>query len=192
MVGAIIRTVKRQWAVHQDGYTAIGEQQMDMEPYNSHTARYASILAMYYEAGAGPAFREEAYSSFAYSTYSVADDGFADTYFNRDIAWSTDSFGDWMLHFMDGLGAIPEWAPENSSHLLQTTSVISNIEYRQGAIVYTVYGNSGREKFKLDFTPAQVLVNNTPHAAWQWDSAAKVLIINRTHSNKVEILAADR
>ncbi len=188
MVGSIVRLVKREWAVHQGSFTAIGEQQMDMEPYNSHTARYASILAMYYEAGANLHLKEEAYSSFAYSTYSVDEDGFADTYFNQNIAWTTDSFGDWMLHFMDGLAAVPEWVSGNSSHMLRSTSVITDIVYNKNSITYSVFGNSGQEKLKLNFKPTEVQVNGTPDSAWEWDSTSQVLTINRSHGNSIAIL----
>ena len=60
--GSLIDLVKLRWVVHSGDYTAIGEQQTDMTPYNSHTARYASILAKYYESGGPTAYKDEAYS----------------------------------------------------------------------------------------------------------------------------------
>src|SRR5439155_23706632 len=123
-----------------------------MTPYNSHTARYASILAKYYEAGGPATYKDEAYSSFAYSTYSVDSDGFADTYFNGGIAWSTDSFGDWMQHFMDGLGAVPDWAPANGSHVLRTTSIVQSATYGSNSVSYQTFDAAGTEKLKLSFT----------------------------------------
>src|SRR6266550_6230133 len=139
MAGSLIDLVKRRWVVFSGQYTAIGEQQTDLTAYNSHTARYASILAKYVEAGGPAAYKDEAYSSFAFSTYSVDFDGFADTYFGEEIAWSTDSFGDWMQHFMDGLGAVPEWAPGNSDHLLRSSSVVRTITYRSNGISYATF-----------------------------------------------------
>src|SRR5439155_5346454 len=121
-----------------------------------HTARYASILAKYYEAGGPASYKDEAYSSFAYSTYSVDFDGFADTYFNGGIAWSSDSFGDWMQNFMDGLGAVAEWAPANSDHLLRSSSVVQSVTYRSNAVSYTTFDSTGQEKLKLTFTPTEV------------------------------------
>jgi hypothetical protein len=187
MAGSLINLVKRRWVVHSGDYTAIGEQQSDLTPYNSHTARYASILAMYFEAGGPSAYREEAFSSFAYSTYSVDVDGFADTYFNEGIAWSTDSFGDWMMHFADGLGAIPEWAPWNSDHLLKSSSVVRTIVYRASAISYLTFDASGRETLKVKFRPTSVLVDGSAISSWNWDSLTHVLVVDRANGTAVEI-----
>jgi chitodextrinase len=188
MVTSIIDLVKQRWVVHSGDYTAIGEQQQDLSPYNSHTARYASILAMFSEAGGPAADKDEAYSSFAYSTYSVDDGGFADTYFDRGIAWSTDSFGDWMNHFMDGLGAVPEWAPGNSSHILRSSSMIQSVSYVDRLVQYVAFDPTGSEKLKLDFTPALVRVDGSPTSSWSWDTAKQVLAITRTNGSVVEIV----
>ena len=187
MAGSLINLVKTRWVVHSGDYTAIGEQQRDMTPYNSHTARYASILAKYYEAGGPAAYKDEAYSSFAYSTYSVDVNGFADTSFNSGIAWSTDSFGDWLQHFMDGLGAIPDWAPANSDHLLRSSSVVQTITYGSSSVSYTTFDAAGQEKLKLTFTPTSVLVAGVPITSWSWDSVNHVLAIDRTTGTAVEI-----
>lgn len=191
MVMKIISTVKNNWVVHSGSYTAIGEQMKDMTPYNSHTARYASILAMFHEAGGPVAFKDEAYSSFAYSTYSVDSDGFADTYFENDIAWTTDSYGDWMQHFMDGLAAEPDWAPVNSSRLLRSSSVIRWVAYDAGCVRYAVFSNSGTEKLKLAFEPATVRLNGKSVSSWTWDSVSKVCMVNRTEGDSVEIVAVN-
>ena len=53
--GIIIKQVQRRWAFTKldiDGYVCIAEQENDKSRYNSHTARYGFILAMYYESGA--------------------------------------------------------------------------------------------------------------------------------------------
>ena len=158
MAGSLIALVKNRWVVHTGDYTAIGEQQNDLTPYNSHTARYASILAKYYEVGGPLPYKDEAYSSFAYSTYSVGSTGFADTYFDHGIAWCTDSFGDWMQHFMDGIAAVPDWAPGNSDHLLRSSSIVQNITYGSNSISYVTFDSAGEEKLKLSFTPTGVQV----------------------------------
>jgi chitodextrinase len=188
MVSSIIDVVKRRWVVHSGDYTAIGEQEQDLTPYNSHTARYASILAMFAEAGGPAIYRDEAYSAFAYATYSVDVDGFADTYFNQGIAWSTDSFGDWMNHFMDGLGAVPEWAPGNASHLLRSTSVIQSITYADRSVRYVAFDPAGSERLKLNFTPVTVEVAGAPSSSWSWDSARQLLDIGRANGNVVQII----
>jgi hypothetical protein len=147
--------------VHSGDYTAIAEQQWDQTPYNSHTARYASILSKYYEAGGPAGYKDEAFSSFAYSTYSVNFSGFPDTAFNASIAWSTDSFGDWMQHFMDGIAAIPQWVPADTSHLLRSSSIVKSVTYASSVVSYTTFDSIGSDKLKLRFTPGAVTVDGS-------------------------------
>ncbi len=190
MAGSLIDLVKNRWIVHSGDYTAIAEQEQDPYPYNSHTARYASILSKYYEAGGPPDYKDEAYSSFAYSTYSVDFDGFPDTYFNGGIAWSSDSLGDWMLHFMDGIAAVPEWAPGNANHLLRSTSIVKSVAYDVDSVSYTTFDPSGREKLKLRFTPVLVRVDGSAISTWTWDATSQVLIIDRTGGTTVDVLSS--
>ena len=190
MAGSLISLVRQRWTVHSGDYTSIAEQDYDTSPYNSHTARYASILAKYAEAGGPPEYKTEAYSSLAYSTYSVDVDGFTDTYFNRSLAWTSDSFGDWMQHFMDALGAAPEWAPSNTSHLLRSSSVVTTVTYGPSRVWYATFDASGRETLKLGFTPTSVRVDGTPVTSWTWDGLKQVLVITRSAGSTVEISGA--
>lgn len=151
----LIAWVRDGWIVHSGSFTSIAEQEVDRSPYNCHTARYASILAMFHEAGGPASDKAEAYSSFAYATYSVDHDGFADTNFRSGIAWSTASFGDWMRHYLDGIGAIPEWAPPRQDHLLRSTSVVQAIDYRSGAVAYATF-EGATDVLRLSFFPQRV------------------------------------
>lgn len=190
MVGSIISTVKRLWVVHSGDYTSIGEQKFDMTPYNSHTARYGSILAMYSEAGGPAEYKDEAYGSLAYSTYSVDSDGFADTYYDRNIAWTSDSFGDWMNHFVEGLGAVPEWAPDNANHLLRSTSVVQAVSYGPTRVAYRTFDSSATDKLKLDFRPNVVTVDGHAITTYTWNDSSKVLVVNRSTGRQVEVTEA--
>ena len=38
--------------------------------------------------------------------------------------WFTDGYGDYIRHFMTGMGAVPEWSPANQTHLLRSSSVM--------------------------------------------------------------------
>jgi len=106
---AIEETVRRRWVVERDGCFVVGEQQQDMTPYNSHTARYGSLLAMLHAATGEERFRDEAFSCLCYAAYSVDNDGFTDTSYGKGTAWTTDSFGDWLRSFIDALAAVPRW-----------------------------------------------------------------------------------
>ena len=189
LAASIVNTVKANWVVYTGDYTAIAEQNNDMSAYNSHSARYASILALLYAAGGPAEYKDEAYGSLAYSAYSVDTYGFADTDYAQDNAWTTDSFGDWMKHFVTALGAVPEWAPDNASHLLSSTSVVQNVAYSDGTVHYTVFDPLGEEKLKLNFIPRQVQVEGVPVNTWTWDSAAQVIVIDHTTGGSVTVLA---
>jgi hypothetical protein len=191
----IINQVTRRWSVsslEKDGYVSIGEQDVDMSPYNSHTARYGSILAMYYEAGANIAFRDTAYHSLCYGLYSVENDGFTNTYF-RDggYAWTTDSFGDFLFHYMEAIAAIPEWAGSRN-HVLKSTSTITKVSYIDTAqVVYSAFDASGSDKLKLTKEPVSVKVNGSNIKSYTWDNTSKVLIINRLSGKNVEVNLTD-
>jgi uncharacterized protein YjdB len=198
-----INTVQTHWEYNTlavNGFTSISEQATDTNPYNSHTARYASVLAMYYEAcnatgittgttgGTTAADKDDAYHSLCYSAYSVANDGFANTYYNsREIAWTTDSFGDLIGHYMDAFGAVPEWAGKTSNHLLRSTDSIKNISYNTGDVTYSTYSNSGIDELKLLYAPSSVKVNGKEISTFSWDSDEKVLQINRSTGSNVVI-----
>ena len=126
----IINQVSRRWAVsnlENDGYVSIVEQDSDQWTYNSHTARYGSILAMFFEAGANISYKDIAFHSICFSLYSVENDGYTNTYFmDGGYAWTTDSFGDFLFHYMEAIGAIPEWAGDRNCLLKSgTTSTFS-------------------------------------------------------------------
>lgn len=190
MAGSLIELVRRRWIVHSGNFTAIGEQQEHMEPYASHTARYASLLSKYHEAGGPSSYKDEAYHSFAYATYCVDIDGFANTGFRSRVAWTTDSFGDWMLHFMDGLAAVPEWAPGNADHLLRSSSVVQKVSYGVNEVSYVAFDPTGDEKLKLTFTPSKVEVDGSPISSWTWDGVRRVLTVHRSHGKSVTISPA--
>ncbi len=187
----IINQVTRRWAVTSmanDGYVSIAEQESDHTPFNSHAARYGSILAMFSEAGAGTAYADTAYHSLCYSAYSVEDDGFTSTFYNfNTMAWTTDSFGDFLYHFMEAMAAVPQWAG-SKNHLLKSSGTIRKVNYvSDKSINYTVYDESGTDKMKLVKVPVLVKVNDTPVKSWSWNDSSKVLIINRSTGKNITV-----
>ncbi len=191
LAGLCIQTTRDQWRVHllkEDGYTTIGEQEMDMSSYNSHTARYGSVLAMYYECGADSFYRKDAYHSLCYAAYSVEDDGYTNTYYKEGrFAWTTDSFGDFVQHFMDAFAAVPEWAGNVSAHLLRTSSEITRIDYQPGLIRYSTFDPTGTEKIKLPSPPLSVQMDNKPITGFSWDESTGTLIMERKAGKDVMV-----
>ncbi len=190
--GKIINQVTRRWKVtslEKDGYVSIGEQDMDMTPYNSHSARYGSILAMYCEAGANLAFKDTAYHSLCYGLYSVEDDGFTNTYYSDGgYAWTTDSFGDFLGHYLQAVAAIPEWAG-GGNYLLKSTSTVTKVSYdTAGYVIYSTFDNSGTDKLKLNQKPVLIKVDGTGIKSYVWDPADNVLVINRSTGKNIEIV----
>lgn len=189
--GKIIRQVLNRWSLSSEevqGFICIAEQDNDKSPYNSHTARLGSILAMYCEAGGDKRYKEMAYHSLCYGAYSVENDGFAATYYRKDRrAWTSDSFGDFISHYVYAFGAAPEWAGKGN-HLLKTTGTAIHVNY-EGAnhLSYSTFETSGVDKLKLTGKPVSVLVNGKAIPSYSWDDKFKVLVINRSSGSNVII-----
>ncbi|MEI9912875.1 MAG: hypothetical protein WDO71_26470 [Bacteroidota bacterium] len=73
--------------------------------------------------------------------------------------WFTDGYGDYVRHFMTGLGAVPEWSPSNQTHLVRSSSVVKNISYSTNTVNYTTYHANAVEVLHVNFLPATVTVN---------------------------------
>jgi hypothetical protein len=192
--GMIIQQVLRRWSLSsQDvqGFVCIAEQDQDQSPYNSHTSRLGSILAMYYEAVGDKSYKDMAYHSLCYGVYSVEDDGFASTYYKKETtAWTSDSFGDFIGHFVYAFGAVPEWAGEGN-HLLKSSSTVKRINYEgTRGLSYSTFETSGADKLKLTNKPSSVLVNGKIIISYTWDDKSSVLVINRTGGSNVIVKLA--
>lgn len=189
--GKIIQQVLKRWSLSlQDvqGYICIAEQDKDQSPYNSHTSRLGSIFAMYYEAGGDQSYKEIAYHSLCYGAYSVEDDGFASTYYKKErTAWTSDSFGDFISHFVYAFGAVPEWAGQGN-HLLKTSGTVKHINYEgTNNLSYSTFERSGIDKLKLINKPVSVLVDGRSISSYTWDNKSKVLVINRSAGSNVSL-----
>jgi hypothetical protein len=191
----IINQVTQRWSVtslESDGYISIAEQDVDFHPFNSHTARYGSILAMFAESGADIAYKDIAYHSLCYGLYSVENDGYTNTCFMEGgYAWTTDSFGDFLFHYMEAIGAVPEWAGSRN-HLLKSTSTIKKVDYSDSTrVVYSTFDASGTDKLKLTKEPVSIRVDGSNIRSYTWDNASRVLIINRSNGKNVEVYLDD-
>jgi hypothetical protein len=138
----------------------IHEQLFCFHVMGSHTARYASLCALYASCTGEVAFRERAIRAFNWSTYMADEQGSVRVgidepdYYNQ--CWFTDGYFDYVPHFLDGMALLPETAPHSQDHLLQSSSIIKGISYQPRRISYQTFDPSGEEFFRLTFQPTAV------------------------------------
>lgn len=141
----------------QWGAEVISEQQIDMHKMGSHTARFASILSALYEKTGVVALRERAFRSFNWATYMCSDQGVVRVGpAESEGLWFSDGYGDYIRHFLAGMGAVPAWAPPGENHLLRSSSVLRTIEYGDTAVSYSTFDDSGEEVLRLRLEPKSV------------------------------------
>ena len=139
----------------------ISEQINDMDKMTSHTARYASVLALYYEKTGDRNAKERAFRSFNWASYGCREDGLVKTSIDEGTGyWFSDGYGDYMRHFLRGMASVPDWAPANENHLLKSSSVICSIKYTEDKILYKTFDDQSLELFKLTDKPKTVLVGD--------------------------------
>ena len=142
----------------QWGARVLSEQVNDMDKMASHTARYASVCALYYEVTGDREYLERAFRSFNWATYASREDGLV-IGGGTDPAtscWFSDGYGDYLRHFERGIASVPEWAPAKESHLLGSTSVVRSIRYSSNRIEYLTFDDKSREVLKLSETPLAI------------------------------------
>lgn len=194
-VAALIQWVASVFAT--DGMDAIKEQTWCYEPMGSHTARYASLCALWYEQTGEPWYKDQAERFFNLATYMCQKDGYVSVGPNWPGAWWSDGYGDYIRHFMEGIAAVPEWAPQNENHLLKSTSVIQSISYQKSEIQYQTYDDLSDETFRLVKKPESIwvmdkLIQQQKHLdddSWTWDKLnyGGVLRIKHSSGNKIRI-----
>ena len=180
-----------------EGMEAIKEQTWCYEPMASHTARYASICALWYERTGDSSYKERAYRFFNFATYMTYENGVVAVGPSWPGSWFSDGYGDYIRHFMEGLGAVPEWAPAGENHLLRSTSVVQKISYQQDKIEYRTFDDSGAEVLRITARPKAVKVDGKPisqqrslaNDGWTWQPLDKggVLRIRRTGGSETVI-----
>jgi hypothetical protein len=142
----------RQW-----GAEVISEQVNDMDKMSSHTARYASVRALWHEMTGDPEAKSRAFRSFNWATYSARENGLVKTSLDEGTGyWFSDGYGDYMRHFQRGMASVPEWAPAQEDHLLGSSSVIRSIQYGEHEISYVTFDKRSREVLRLRRQPLAV------------------------------------
>jgi hypothetical protein len=142
----------QQW-----GAEVMSEQVNDMDKMSSHTARFASVLALWHEVSGDPAAKSRAFRSFNWATYSARDNGLVKTSIDEGTGyWFSDGYGDYMRHFQRGMASVPEWAPAREDHLLGSSSVVRSIRYGEHEISYVTFDKRSREVLRLRRQPQAV------------------------------------
>ena len=145
----------------QWGAEVISEQINDMDKMTSHTARYASVLALWYEKTGEESAKERAFRSFNWASYGCREDGLVKTSIDEGTGyWFSDGYGDYMRHFLRGMASVPQWAPPDENHLLKSSSIVRSIKYGTDKIVYKTFDAESRELFKLAHQPSEILVGD--------------------------------
>lgn len=141
----------------QWGAEVISEQINDMDKMSSHTARYASVRALWYELTGDTDSRERAFRSFNWSTYSSRTNGLVKTSIDEGTGyWFSDGYGDYMRHFQRGMASVPEWAPPRENHLLGSSSVVRSVQYADRSVAYTTFDRASNEVLRLRQEPTSV------------------------------------
>jgi hypothetical protein len=130
---------------------------------DSHSARLAAVEALYYAHTGDVEYKQAAYRTFNWVTYFQGLSKDAHAPFSNQW-WFTDEFADGPRRMMDAFWAVPEWAPEDESHLLGSSSVVTKIAYGAGSVTYSTFDATSTDVLRLDFVPNSILVGGHPIA----------------------------
>lgn len=158
-VPGLLDWVEKHFADVQHGALAISEQNGDRNKMGSHTSRYAAVAAEWFEASGDTTWKQKAFRSFNWASYMAHSDGIISVGIDgADGWWFSDGYGDYIRHFIAGMGAVPEWAPPGETHLLRSTSVVQTVSYASDSVRYRTFDREGTEVLRLAFAPGAVLV----------------------------------
>ena len=175
------------------GAVPIHEQAFCFHIMGSHTARFASIAARYALDSGDASFADIARRNFAWASYMTTDEGYVHVgidrpdYYNQ--CWFTDGYFDYVPHFIDGMAALPEMAPDSTNHLLSSTSTVTEVTYGPQQVGYRTFDANATETLKLSFTPVQVTCGGLPldqatagtFPGWRWEADTQCLQVS--HAN---------
>ena len=187
-VPALISWVTSVFATQ--GMDGIKEQTWCYAPMGSHTSRYAAVCAMWYERTKDAWYKEQAYRFFNFATYMTYENGVVAVGPAWLGSWFSDGYSDYIRHFMDGLGAVPEWAPADEDHLLRTTSVVQKISYKPDDIQYKTFDNAATDVLRITAKPKNITVNGKAISerkdlqteGWTWQGLDKGGVLRIRHS----------
>ena len=193
------------------GVIVTNEQTVYQTPGNSHSSRQAADELLYVSLTGDSTFYENAVRELNWATYMVDFNG--KNCFPQDEPWLTDGYGDYVRHFLRAMDAIPALTPPNEDHIISSTSVIQQADYKGNfnkfiylnfenvdsnkvKLFYRTFDTSGTEKIKLRLRPSVIMVDNKviheskTGEGYEWKPMASggLLIIRREHGRKVILL----
>lgn len=176
---------------NQWGAEVLSEQINDMDKMSSHTARFASVLALWYEKTGDLKTKERAFRSFNWATYSCDVNGLVKTSIDEGTGyWFSDGYGDYMRHFLRGMASVPQWAPTDKNRLLRSSSIVRSIKYSDEKITYKTFASSSSELFKLKTKPEKIYAGNEilPEKFYSVRQISDgCFVVNIRHENAAEI-----
>jgi hypothetical protein len=178
-----------------EGMDAIKEQTWCYEPMGSHTARFASICALWYERTGDASFKEKAYRYFNNATYSTDQNGVVRVGPTWPSSWFSDGYGDYIRHFLDGYAAIPEWVPLDQDHVLRSTSTVQKIDYARNSINLKTFDSKGLLTVRMTSKPSSVAVagekiaeRKNEESGWSWTAMSKGGLLKIQYANGNEVI----
>jgi hypothetical protein len=184
-------------AFKTEGLDAIKEQTWCYEPMGSHTSRYGSACAMYYEFSGDKWYKDQAYRFLNVASYMTYENGVVAVGPNWPGSWFSDGYSDYIRHFIDAMAAVPEWAPAGEDHLLRSSSVVQTISYKPDQIAFTTYDDGSDVVIRLSDKPVSIFANSKKLElskskginSWAWTPLGKGGILKLSYSgcNKVII-----
>ncbi|MEO5999574.1 MAG: hypothetical protein ABIN89_22455 [Chitinophagaceae bacterium] len=157
------------------GVIVINEQTAYQTPGNSHTSREASAELQYVALSGDTALKENAVRQLNWATYMVDVDG--KNRYPQDENWLTDGYGDYVRHYLRAMAALPELAITDEDHILSSTSVIQQADYKNHQnkflvpdvaevpmskviLHYRANDRSGEEQVFLQQKPSKIMMRN--------------------------------
>ena len=161
---------------------------------DSHTSRLAAVEALYFAKTGEAAYREEAFRSFNWVTYFQGMPSGAHAPFGNQW-WFTDEFADGPRRLMDGLWAVPEWAPSDEAHLLGSSSVVTKIVYGRGSVTYSTFDPASQDVLRLNFAPQTIYAAGLKLAqradleqeGYVLDEKTNIVRIRHDHAKEIDI-----
>ena len=194
-VSGIIQWVENTFAVRSFGANSIEEQVDDPIAMGSHTARYAKVVALWYELTGDLNSKDKAYRAFNWATYMASSSGQVITGPDDQNIWFTDGYGDYARHFLAGMASMPDMSPPGENHLLRSTSVIQSVVYSSAEVDYQTFDSDSTETLHCAFAPQTVTQDGAPlpmqtdlsSVGWNFDSSTGVLKIHHSSSHQISI-----
>ena len=146
---------------NQWGANIVGEQDDFLFKMDYQTARYGAECARWYAISGDEAYKEKAYRSLNWATYSSDSKGMAfESPLSKGIlSWWSDCYGECPRMFYQAFAGIPEWAPPHENHILYSEGILTNVQYTNGQVKYSATTAAGTEYLRLAYKPTQITVD---------------------------------